>query len=73
MNGLNLWLSSKTFVLGVIGGIATFALLVVNSLKDGFQTSDITIIVAGLSALLAVFGLKNENNKLLQATDIAKK
>ena len=65
MGKLNEWLGSGKTMLGFLGAVATFVLVVVNALSDGLQwQADVQTIGAGLSALLIVLGLGHKLEKL---------
>lgn len=44
-------------IIGCIGAVAAFIVLVCNQLGDGFQFSDVEAILAGFSALMLALGL----------------
>lgn len=67
MNKITEWLGGGKTLLAFIGGVATFALVVVNALSDGFQFPDLQVIGAGLAALLAVLGLGHKAERILEA------
>ena len=67
MQFLTNWIGNGKTLLGFIGGIATFVLVVVNTLQDGFQFSDVEVIIAGFSALMIVLGLGHKAEKILEA------
>ena len=56
MDILNI-LKGKKSVIGCIGAIAAFIVLIANKLGDGFQFSDVEAILAGFSALMLAIGL----------------
>ena len=69
MDILNFWKGSKS-VIGVIGAIAAFVVLITTQLSDGFQVTDIQAILAGFSAMMLAIGwtgklanLENESKK----------
>ena len=43
-------------IIGLVGAVATFVVLVCNQLSDGFQLSDAQSILAGFSALMLAIG-----------------
>lgn len=55
MDILNI-LKGKKSVIGCIGAIATFVVVVTNQLTDGFQVADIQIILAGFTAMMLAIG-----------------
>ena len=66
MGKINEWLGSGKTLLGFIGGVATFVLVVVTALSDGLQwQADLQTIGAGLSALLVVLGLAHKAERIL--------
>ena len=65
MSFLTKYLGNGKTLLGWLGGLATFTLVVVKALQDGFQFSDIEVIVGGASALLATLGLAHKAEKIL--------
>ena len=67
MKFLTDWVGNGKTLLGFLGGIATFVLVVVNALQDGFQFGDVEIIVAGFSALMVILGLGHKAEKILGA------
>ena len=67
MGILNTWLGKGKTLLGVIGAIATFVLVVVNSLQNGFQFDDIQTIIGGASVLMIAIGLGHKAEKILSA------
>ena len=44
-------------IIGCIGAIATFIVVVCTALIDGFQMGDVAVIVGGFSALMLALGL----------------
>ena len=44
-------------IIGCIGAIATFVVVVCTALADGFQMGDIAVIMGGFSALMLALGL----------------
>lgn len=65
MSKITEWLGTGKTLLGFIGAVATFILVVVNALSDGLQwQADVSTIGAGLSALLIVLGLGHKLEKL---------
>lgn len=67
MGAIASWFDGKKTLIGIIGGVATFVLLVTNALQDGFQYADIQIILGGFSALLIAIGLGHKAEKILEA------
>ena len=57
-------LDGKKTLLGIIAGIATFVLLVTNTLTDGFQMADLQTILGGFSALMVAIGLGHKAEKI---------
>ena len=57
-------LNGKKTVIGVIGAVATFVLVVTQSLADGFQSGDLNIIIGGFSALMIAIGLGHKAEKI---------
>jgi hypothetical protein len=55
MNILNLGKGSRS-IIGLVGAVATFIVLVCNQLGDGFQVSDLQSLLAGFSALMLAIG-----------------
>ena len=43
-------------IVGIVGAIATFIVVIANALADGIQTCDIQIILGGFSALMLAIG-----------------
>lgn len=43
-------------VIGCVGAIATFIVVVCTALADGFQMGDTTVILAGFSAMMLALG-----------------
>ena len=43
-------------IIGIVGAVATFVVLVCNQFADGIQLSDIQNILAGFSALMLAIG-----------------
>lgn len=73
MESINEWIAKKSWVLTIIGGILTFALVFIGAIKDGIQLSDWGIVSAGFVALVAAIGSKAKADKIEEAVDIAKK
>ncbi len=67
MGFLTKYLGNGKTLLGWIGGIATFILIVVKSLQDGFQFGDLEIIIGGFSALLVTLGLGHKAERIIEA------
>lgn len=66
MGKLNEWLGSGKTLLGFIGGVATFVLVVVNALSDGIQwQADLQTIGTGFAVLMSVLGLAHKAEKIL--------
>lgn len=59
------WANGYKTIAGIVGGIATFVLVVINALSDGFQPADFTVILGGLSVLLGVVGLASKAERIL--------
>lgn len=51
-------------IIGIVGAIATFVLVICTSLADGFQFVDVEIIMGGFSALLVAIGLAHKAVKI---------
>ena len=64
MNKLFGWLSGYKTIIGIVSGIATFILLVCNSLADGLQSSDFEVIIGGFSVLMVAIGLGHKALKI---------
>lgn len=43
-------------IIGCIGAVATFVVVVCTAISDGFQLADATVIMAGFSALMLAIG-----------------
>jgi hypothetical protein len=43
-------------IIGCIGAVATFVVLVCTALADGFQLGDATVIMGGFSAMMLAIG-----------------
>lgn len=43
-------------IIGLVGAVATFVVLICNQLSDGFQLTDVQNILAGFSALMLAIG-----------------
>lgn len=43
-------------IIGLVGAVATFIVVVTTALSDGFQLADATIILGGFSALMLAIG-----------------
>lgn len=56
MNVFNLGKGFKS-ILGCVGAFATYLMVIVNTLSDGFQMKDIETLIAATSALLLAWGL----------------
>ena len=61
------WLSGYKTIIGIIGAIATFVLVITNVLSDGFQFTDFEVIIGGFSALMIAIGLGHKASKILDA------
>lgn len=59
------WFDGKKTVIGILSGIATFILVVTQTLQDGFQFADLEVILGGFSALMIAIGLGHKAEKLL--------
>ena len=44
-------------IIGCIGAVATFIVVVCTALADGFQMGDVAVIMGGFSALMLALGL----------------
>lgn len=64
------WLNGYKTIIGTVGAVATFVLVVTNSLQDGFQFADVEVILAGFSALMIAIGL---GHKAAKIEDLLKK
>lgn len=64
MGKITEWLGKGKTLLAFIGAVATFVLVVVNTLQDGFKFDDLQIIGGGLSVLLGFLGLGHKLEKL---------
>ena len=67
MSFLTNWVGNGKTLLGFLGGIATFVLVIVKALQDGFQFADVEVIIAGFSALVIVLGLGHKAEKIITA------
>lgn len=67
MNKITDWVGNGKTLLGLLGGIATFVLVLTNALKDGFQLADVELIIGGFSALMIAIGLGHKAEKILTA------
>jgi len=65
--GINRQLDGFKTTIGIIGGVATFVLVVVNVLQDGLQTDDVQVIMAGFSVLMIAIGLGHKAKKIEDA------
>jgi hypothetical protein len=63
---LSKYLGNGKTLLGWLGGIATFTLIIVKCLQDGFQFGDLEIIIGGFSALLVTLGLGHKAERILE-------
>ena len=61
------WANGYKTVSGIAAGIAAFSLVVTKSLSDGFQFTDVEVILAGVSALLIAIGLGSKAERILAA------
>lgn len=61
------WLDGKKTLIGIISGIATFILVITGALQDGFQVSDLQVILGGFSALMVAIGLGHKADKVMTA------
>lgn len=61
------FLSGYKTLIGLVGAVASFVLLVCNQLVDGFQFADVEIILAGFSALMVALGLGHKAIKIENA------
>lgn len=64
MNKLFGFLDGYKTVIGIIGSIAAFVVLVCNQLGDGFQFTDVQTILTGFSALMVAIGLGHKAAKI---------
>lgn len=67
MGAIGAWFDGKKTLIGIIGALATFVLVVTNTLQDGFQFADVEIILGGFSALMIAIGLAHKAEKTLEA------
>jgi len=65
MGSIANWFDGKKTVIGILGAVATFVLVVTNSLQDGFQFADVNVILGGFSALMIAIGLGHKAEKIL--------
>lgn len=61
---INEFLNGKKTLIGIIGGVATFILVVVNALSNGFQPDDMQVISGGFSALMIAIGITHKVEKI---------
>lgn len=67
---INKFLDGKKTAIGLIGAVATFVMVVIECLMDGFAYSDVQIIVGAFSALMVAIGL---GHKAAKIEEMAKK
>lgn len=67
------WLDGYKSILGIIGAVATFVLVVVKALQDGFQFTDVEVILGAASALMLAIGWTGKQIKIQAALDALKK
>lgn len=58
------WLSGYKTIIGTIGAVATFVLVVCNALLDGVQYADLQTIIGAFSALMIAIGLGHKAAKI---------
>lgn len=58
------FLNGYKTVIGLIGAVAAFVVLVCNALIDGFQFSDVQTILTGFSAMMVAIGLGHKAAKI---------
>lgn len=51
-------------IIGIIGAVATFIVVVTGKLSDGFQLADIEVILGAFSALMLAVGLGHKAIKI---------
>lgn len=59
------WANGYKTVAGIVSAVATFLLVVINALNDGFQPADFQVILGGVSALLIAVGLASKAERIL--------
>ena len=59
------WANGYKTIAGIVAGVATFLLVVINALNDGFQQADFQVILGGVSALLVTIGLASKAERIL--------
>lgn len=57
-------------IIGIIGAVATFIVVVTGKLSDGFQLADVEVILGAFSALMLAVGL---GHKAIKIENILKK
>lgn len=67
MGAIGAWFDGKKTIIGIVGAVATFVLVVTNTLQDGFQFADIHTILGGFSVLMIAIGLGHKAEKILEA------
>lgn len=67
MGAIANWFNGKKTVLGILSGTATFVLVVTSALQDGFQFTDVEVILGGFSALMIAIGLGHKAEKIIEA------
>jgi len=61
------WFDGKKSIIGILSGIATFVLVVTQALQDGFQFSDVEVILGGFAVLMTAIGLAHKAEKIMTA------
>lgn len=59
------WANGYKTIAGIVGAVATFVLVVINALNDGFQPVDFQVILGGISVLLVAIGLASKAERIL--------
>ena len=67
------WLTGYKTIIGCIGAVAAFIVLVCAQLADGFQMADVQPILVGFSAMMVAVGLGAKVTNIQKAIDTLKK
>ncbi len=66
MDGIKQFFEGKKTLIAIMAGLGAFLTAVAQTLADGFQLSDIQLILGAFAALMAVIGIGDKANRILK-------